>query len=881
MRQHVTCPLTTTVDVSGNLVGSGTGGTTSTAGNDTFSGLVDYGAGPALGASTTFQVSDIINGGALSDTLNLTITGAPGAGVTLPAATITGIETVNVRAVLGTTQIITMAAPTNATTLNADRATDAVVFTGIASGASFGSITGGAAVSGTYAAGVTAGTFNAQSGVTAGVITVTANADNLMTAVNINSTGAANVLTSLAVATGTGVKAININATTNLTTGNITGMAAATTITVTGAATSVNLGALAANVSTVTATGLAAGGVTATIGAVAQVVTLGAGANVITTGGTQTGAVTAGAGTSDKLIVATATDVAATPAAKFTGFEILQNNVTGNLDASLVSGITSVVTNHATGGFVNLSATQAAAATAILTSTGSTFSLTNSGGTADVLNLKLENLLAANAATVVSATGLTVDGFETMNVSVNSGISTAVAAAAATGADQIGFTSAANLKTLTVSGANSVGITVTGTTAVAVTAINASGLTGSTAGAGITLGANTGALTVTGSNNNDFIQLAALGTGGTVTVNSGTGNDTILGTAAMILAATALNGGSGTDTMSVTNTTGTIADGTFVNVTGFEKITLGATTDVSFTVGGYINAFATSNGGVLEVTAASLAINAGAVVVDATSLSSSNSMKLSLTNTDAAGTGSTTITLSQGADNITIVQTGGRNVDTITISGGTAALASTAAKTINLSGVAAISAGAISVTTGAGNDIITAGADAGSYTGGAGADTFTSGAAADIYRYDVKASNTSATGANVDTIVNFTSTADTINLLGDGGAGVTINGLTLVATTTTAATMGAVVTSATSVATIADVYTQLAIDLLTTTNAFAASTAAAAGFVARQVTYTSGAAAGTYLVLNDSVASFQAANDIVIKLTGTTTMVAADITFTV
>jgi len=867
------------VDYTGTIKGDG-GGTTSTTGNDTFVGLVDYGAGPALTASTTLTAQDVIDGGAVADKLNLTVSGAPGAGVTLPAATITGIETVNLRSVLGTTQIVTMAAPSGATTLNADRATDAVVFTGLASGASIGSITGGAALSGTYVAGVTAGTFNAQSGVTAGVITVTANADNLMTTLNINSTGAANVLTSATVATGTGVKAVNINATTNLTTGNITGLAAGTAITVTGAATAVNLGALQSTVTSVNSTGLAAGGITATIGAVAQVLTLSGGVNVITTGGVQTGAVTAGAGTSDRLIVAAAVDVAATPAAKFAGFEILQNNVAGTIDASLVSGITSVYTNHATGGFTGLSAALAGAVTSILTNTGSTLQLTNSAGTADVLNLTLQNLLPANAATVVSATGLTVNGFETMNVNVNSGISTAVAVAAATGADQIGFTAATSLKTLTASGAYSVGLSVTGTTAVAVTSINASGLTGSTAGAGITLGGNTGALTVTGSNNNDIIQLATMGTGGTVRVNAGTGNDTVLGTAAMFVASTLLSGDTGIDTISIQDTTGTIADGTFANVTGFEKIILGATTDVSFTVGGYINAIATANGGVLDVTAPSLAITTGAVVVDATALSTVNSMKLSLTNVEAAANaGSITITTSQGADNITIVGTGAGNIDTITISGGTAALAATTAKTINLSGVA--TGGAISVTTGAGNDVITAAAIAGSYTGGAGADTFTSGAGVDTYRYSAIAANASATGSNVDTISNFATTADKINVLGGGGAGATILGLTIVAGTTTAATMGAVVTNAVTVDTIADVYTQLALSLLTTTNAFAASTAAGGGFVARQVTFSAGQAAGTYLVLNDATASFQAANDIVIKLTGTTTMVAADITFAV
>lgn len=184
---------------------------------------------------------------------------------------------------------------------------------------------------------------------------------------------------------------------------------------------------------------------------------------------------------------------------------------------------------------------------------------------------------------------------------------------------------------------------------------------------------------------------------------------------------------------------------------------------------------------------------------------------------------------------------------------------------------------------GSGGDTITAGTGvtANTITGAAGADTITltGSSGADTIRYNLIATITDAAGANVDTIANFATGTDKINILGGGGAGTTLLGVTLAAGST-AATMGAVVTDTTSVATIANVYTQLAIDLLTTTNAFAGSVTGAAGVVAREVTFTTGAAAGTYLVINDSTASFQAANDIVIKLTGTTTVVAGDITCT-
>jgi S-layer protein len=687
-----------------------------------------------------------MTGGSGADTLNLTISGGPNAGVTLPAATISGIETINVRSVMAVTQIVTMAAPTNAISLNADRATDAIVFTGLANGAAIGSITGGAAVSGTFVAGVTTGAFNAQSGVTAGVITITANADNLMTVVNINSTGAANVLTSVGIATGTGVKTININATTNLTTGNITGMAAATTITVTGAATAVNLGALAANVSTVTATGLAAGGVTATIGAVAQVLTLGGGTNVITTGGVQTGAVTAGAGTADRLIVAAAADVAATPGAKFTGFEILQNDVAANLNASLVSGITSVWTNNATAGFTGLSATQAASARAIVTTTGSTFELANATGSSDVLNLTLENLTAAAAATVISATGLTITGIETLNVNVNSGISTAVATVGATGADQISFAAAANLKTLTASGAFSVGIDASAN-ATGLTSINTSGITGSTAGSAIILGSNTGALVVTGSNNVDYITLATLGAGGSVTVNTGTGNDNIRGTQAQVAAATINGGGGTTDTLVLTDTATTIADNTFANVTGIERITLSNTTALTWVVGGYANSIATANGGALSITAASIAA-AGTIAVDASGLGAGNSLTLSMTNTNG-GANAVNITGSNtGADIISYTAATAAGLVTVSAAG---AVGSTASKTVTLAG----GVGTGSITTGAGSDTITVGATVTTIAAGVAADAITLAAADGVQQtFTLSAANQSITTA-FDTITNF------------------------------------------------------------------------------------------------------------------------------
>ena len=90
--------------------------------------------------------------------------------------------------------------------------------------------------------------------------------------------------------------------------------------------------------------------------------------------------------------------------------------------------------------------------------------------------------------------------------------------------------------------------------------------------------------------------------------------------------------------------------------------------------------------------------------------------------------------------------------------------------------------------------------------------------------------------------------------------------------------MGTAIADAVSVATVAAVYTQLA-STLTAAN-LAVTATGANNIVARIVTFASGDAAGAYLVVNDGVAGFQAANDLVIKLVGTTTVVAGDFAYT-
>ena len=161
--------------------------------------------------------------------------------------------------------------------------------------------------------------------------------------------------------------------------------------------------------------------------------------------------------------------------------------------------------------------------------------------------------------------------------------------------------------------------------------------------------------------------------------------------------------------------------------------------------------------------------------------------------------------------------------------------------------------------------------------GGALADTLTGGAGADTFRYNLIADAVGAAGVNVDRITDFLAGTDKINLQEGGGANVLLAGVTIASASTPAiAAMAAPIANATTVASISDVYTALA-----AYTGITASAASSSATVAQVYTFANGAAAGTYVVVNDASAGFQAANDIVINLTGLSgTLSASDFTFT-
>jgi hypothetical protein len=563
---------------------------TGTTSADTFNAYVNYNSAATANTTSTLTATDIINGNTGIDTLTLTIDGtldggATGAGdpVSLPGADISNIETINIRNVatsLAAADILTINASTlpGATAINADRATGALTLTSVANTTSVGLIGNGiltnGALTATYATAATSPVLNISGGTTAGAVSVTAAG---ATSFTVNSTGAANTIGTLA-APGSATSTMTVNADKDLTTGAIT--TSVKQINVSGLATKVTLGAITdATLTTINAAGLSAGGVAVTLLAGITSLTGGEGNDTVTTATlttTTAGQINGGNGT-DTLIVAAAANVAtAALRGAYTGFEVLNNNTSSNIAASGFTGVTSLITSAAGGGFTGLTASQAAniTATADLVNTAITYSLTTDTGTSDVLGLELKS---STATTELDATALTVSGFETVNLKVSSGGTSLYSAAgtaltAATDYSDIDFAAATGLKTITLAGAYAAKIDAS--TFTSITSIDASA---NTAGANIVTGGQTGALTVTGTALADIIALGAVAGSGTQTINTGTGNDKITAAQADIAVAV-INGGAGTDTLVISDGTPTIADSTFTNISSIEKLSLGSAT---------------------------------------------------------------------------------------------------------------------------------------------------------------------------------------------------------------------------------------------------------------------------------------------------------------
>jgi len=791
--QRINCTLTTGADIT--FVG--------TANADTFSAT----ASDTVAATDTFNTSDVIAGGLGNDTLNIIFTGTATA-TTLAPASVSAIETINIRALQTTAATVTTVTATNfvnATELVADRASSALTFAALAQGQAVGikgnaQVTNGAVII-EYAAAATSNTINISGGTTAGGA-VTETGTGLLST-TINSTGAANTIGTLGLAAS--VTSATVNATTALTTGAVTAAALAS-LTITGAG-AVALGTtVPASVLTLNASAMT-GALTATLDNIStQVVTLGTGNDVITTGGVlTTGSVAAGTGT-DVLVSAVMANInTAALGLKYTGFETLRltHATVNTLNlATTLSGITRIeLGGDAT--LTNLTATQAA--NIIVRSNAiagiaddMSFALATATGAADVLTITAGVGTTTTGATDIAI--LVATGFETLNLQANAG-ATATAGGGG-GSDRTTFVSG------TITGSTLANINLTGTAvnianlaitnAAAGVTVNGSALTGdgATTSVGLTVAGNAFAgSSIVGSGVTDLFSIGAEGS----IYNGGAGNDTFTTTAAILAADGTTDGtiigGLGTDTLTLTGAI-TLTDNNFTNVTGMEALSTAATTVISVTSLGAASRLAYADG--MTATFGTGADNTLDVWSTALYDKAVTLTRVSSNTGTVTATSAMSYTTGAGADNITITATGfvgstgtqgslvistGAGADTITFSTGThAAGLGTIAQWVTINA----GTGADRITQAAGTNS-TAAIDTVSYTFATGDSLTTAG------NFDIITGFKAATGGFASDVLDLPGNAavGTLGTSTDFGTILTHSITTGIATFDTAATFAA------------------------------------------------------------------------------------------
>ena len=717
----VAAAVTATTSVSGQTFTLTTSADnfTGSTGNDNFFASLVFDADEAVTTASQMSIADILAGGAGTDTLNIVISGLQNAAVTVPVASTSAMETINIRNTV--TQEATYAATNGLTTAASDRSAGAVVFSGLAAGAvgsviGDGVVTNGASTFG-YAATVTSGTVNFSGG-TLGTPVVTTSGTLLATQ-TVNSTGAANVTGALTL--GAAVTTLNVNATTALTTGAVTntGGAALTRINVTGSsAVSLSATALEATVTTIDASA-ATGALTVALGsAVTQTVTGGAGNDVITTGAVlTTGSVNAGAGTD---VLDIGTNVAhvntATLAAKYTNFETVRIGAAA-LDMSLIGGINAVqLTGAAT--LTNMTAAQAAAVTARANIGNASLALATATGTSDVLTIT--NGLGTTTAAATTIGTLVATGFETINLVANPGPS------ATSGANRTTTVTAITDTSLTAVNLSGTAFTFGDIASTKAVAWNASALTGNGASTpvGLTLtttGAAFAGSTVTGSALRDSVIMDS-STG--VTFNLGAGNDIFSTTSTLLLPSGAatdntIHAGEGATDRLVFTGAATLTDTSFNKTSGFEALEL-AGAGVANSVTGLAAGFLTGFAGGVTVTDTAAQTGANAYTWSSGLYAQPVTLTHETTYAGTAAAGNQTITTGAGNDTITViasswvgkaandgatiaVNTGAGN-DTITVTTSTQLAQTTTAPVVITGGLGAdtiVSTG-VNITTGAG-----------------------------------------------------------------------------------------------------------------------------------------------------------------------------------
>ena len=524
------------------------------ANNDTFT------AATGSTGAQTLTAGDNLNGGtAGTDTLNITNTaaGTLGTGVTT-----TGIENVSITATAATT--VDAASFAGVTHVTNNGSTAAVTVTGLKAIPSVSLVGTSSATTVTLDAAAVAGTADA--------LTLNVNgAAATSTSVTVDGIETVNVVSSGS-ATGNAATSQTLTvASTSLTTLNVTGTASATLIanllgatsTVTGTVTSdagAHNVAITADATDKLSVSMNAGNDGVNIGTIAATHTIAGG------DGTDT--------------LETTTAITLLTGANISGFETvalsggvtvaLPTGTTGNTVSTLniAGGGGGTLTGFAAGGTVNLQLGGAATVTNTTGWTGTTDAITvNVGATTGT------GSTGALTATTVSAA--LIDVATINNLQAGSDVSPR----------SVGFSSAANLTTLTVNSAGAAPITITGG-GVLLKTINAAGVNGTVAFAATAANTLPAGFSFTGGAGGSTLT----GFTGADTIVGGAGNDTITG----LQGADTLTGGAGADTfvfgLNVANVAqvsgATLTDTITDFVSGTDKLSL---TQATSFLGNYAN----------------------------------------------------------------------------------------------------------------------------------------------------------------------------------------------------------------------------------------------------------------------------------------------------
>lgn len=510
--------------------------------------------------------------------------------------------------------------------------------------------------------------------------------------------------------------------------------------------------------------------------------------------------------------------------------------------------------------------------------------------------LELSGLAGATSA-VASAVTVTGAATTTMNVNTDTAASKVTILTAPATTTTMNIAAAANLTVGTAGAAD-------GLVGASIKTLNISG-----AGKVTVQGTSTdlaATLTVDGSTNTGGVLYTDEAAGSTLTFKGGSGNDAVTFAAGNLTSADVLTGGTGTDTLAINDialtTAGNLAA---VNAaSGFEILGLGTTgaeLDMSLLTNGITNV-AIGSGNISATTTNSLAASTYTIdnsLGNTGTVSIGNKVgELATTVTLDYGTATAAKTLAaltvNGATSVSLVSTGtgsgGSNIITDLNNMDNSVITVTGAKDLTvtnaLDGTGTGSkldgtnfTGKLNITGSGLADILIGGSGNDTFNGGAGLDTITAGAGADTITVNVASqADVNTLGAGADTI-KFSGTSTTMMTTSTGTSAI-VSITDFAAGTDKIGLVNS--TGAFTSVTLATQTIATAADLTAVWSGISAVAASATSGAASAVlvTVSAGAAAGSYLYVNDTTGAVSNTADMLVKVTGLTgTLAATDFVF--